>query len=128
MRAMFFKMQIFWSEKRYRFFPSQNIYFYDLEWSPQKRHNHRIMSQNDCIMSVLTTCNLLCMRDIALVVGAVLITFFWQKHIWYWFNGKKWVFTYSGRPSRFLTIFDDVLLIQRAVGPGPQRHTTMREN
>ena len=34
------------------------------------------MSQNDCIMSVLTTCNLLCMRDIALVVGAVLMTFF----------------------------------------------------
>ena len=76
MRAMFFKMQIFRSEKRYRFFPSQNIYFYDLEWSPQKRHNHRIMSQNDCIMSVLTMCNLLCMRDIALVVGAVLMTFF----------------------------------------------------
>ena len=79
MRAMFFKMQIFRFEKRYRFFPSQNIYFYDLEWSPQKRHNHRIMSQNDCIMSVLTMCNLLCMREIALVVGAVLITFFWQN-------------------------------------------------
>ena len=79
MRAMFFKMQIFQFEKRYRFFPSQNIYFYDLEWSPQKRQNHCIMSQNDCIMSVLTTCNLLCMRDIALVVGAVLITFFLAK-------------------------------------------------
>ena len=34
------------------------------------------MSQNDCIMSELTMCNLLCMREIALVIGAVLITFF----------------------------------------------------
>ena len=97
------KLQIFRSEERYRFFPSQNIYFYDLEWSPQKRHNHRIMSQNDCIMSVLTTCNLLCMRDIALVVGAVLITFFWQKHIWYWFNRKKMSFHLFGAS---LKVFD----------------------
>ena len=68
------------------------------------------------------------MREIALVVGAVLITFFGKNTSDIDLTEKNEFLLIRGHPSRFFTIFDDVLLIQRAVGPGPKRHTTMREN